>query len=154
MLHEYVLFSNIMYMNPTVNTIYVNISLMSFLLFPMTPREWNWMGCINIGLCWSCKYHKEKYSKPYHMLVRGDTNIDLVRTFREETTLDEWSVDGKVWAGFILLMQNVFVIMSFRHVWSSLTLHLNWMSSHHEKTLKSVSLTCEAVCSVGLSSVL
>jgi len=31
MLHEYVLFPNVMYMNPTVNSVYVNISLMSFL---------------------------------------------------------------------------------------------------------------------------
>jgi hypothetical protein len=33
MLHEYVLFSNVvMYVNPTVNYVYVNISLTSFLL--------------------------------------------------------------------------------------------------------------------------
>lgn len=31
MLHEYVLFSNVMYINPTVNSVYVNIFLMSFL---------------------------------------------------------------------------------------------------------------------------
>jgi len=56
------------------------------------------------------------------MLVRGDTNIDLVRTFREETALDDRSVDGKVWAGFILLMQNIFVIMFISGLYD-LTLH-------------------------------
>jgi len=103
---------------------------MTIPFLPMTPREWNWMGCINIGLCWSCKYHTEKHSNPYYMLVRGDTNIGLVRTFREETALDDWSVDGKVWAGFILLMQNIFVIMSISGLYD-LTLHDTWTGCLH-----------------------
>jgi hypothetical protein len=68
------------------------------------------------------QYHKEKHNKPYYVLVRGDTNIGLVRTFREETTLDDWSVDGKVRAGFILLLKNVCIIMSISGLYN-LTLH-------------------------------
>lgn len=55
------------------------------------------------------------------MLVRGDTNIDLVRAFSEETASDDRSIDGKVWAGFILLMQKIFV-MSISGIYD-LTLH-------------------------------
>jgi hypothetical protein len=55
------------------------------------------------------------------MLVRGDTNVDLVRAFREETASDDQTIDGKVWAGFILLMQKISV-MSISDLYD-LTLH-------------------------------
>lgn len=40
MLHEYVLFSNVvMYTNPTVNSVYVSISLMTVPFLPIGPKR-------------------------------------------------------------------------------------------------------------------